>query len=373
MFTPGSKFFLGLTGFSVAVLVLYVALVDNAIGGAVVIASIAVAAGLLSGLTLFNRDGDVAVGDNSAPANAAPLTSGLWPMVATLGIGIMAVGLITHPIVFLLGLVALSASFVEWVIQGWSEGASSDPTYNASIRGRLLHPLEFPILAAVGLGVIIVSFSRIMLTLSRDAGAITFIVVSTLVLVAGTMFAIRPSLRKTLVVGVCAIGAVGIVAGGIAAASGGMRDELVEAKEEDHFSHKECGEEKNKYFDKLAEVSVSARSNTIAVVELKDGQLSAREIGISEPKKIITIGRANVVSLIFRNKDKEEHRLTANLGTKPVQEGVKEEVLNCTQMIGEDEEQLLILKIDKPSMAAEKPYTLTVLGIEDQSIEIYVP
>ncbi len=373
MFTPGSKFFLGLTGFSTAVLVLYIAFVDNAIGGAVVIASIAVAAGLLSGLTLFNRDGDVAVGDNAAPANATPLTSGLWPMVATLGIGLMAVGLITHPIVFLLGLAALAASFVEWVIQGWSESASSDAAYNASIRGRLLHPLEFPVLAAVGLGVIILSFSRIMLTLSRDAGAIVFIAVSTLVLVAGTLFALRPALRKTLVVGICAIGAVGIVASGIAAASGGMRDELVKAKEEDHFSHKDCGIEKGKYFDKLAEVGVSSRSNTFAIVELKDGKLSAREIGISEPKKVITVARANVVSLIFRNKNEGEHRLTANLGTKVIQEGVKEDIVDCTQMIGKDEEQLLILKIDKPSMAMEKPYTLTVPGIEDQSIEIYVP
>jgi hypothetical protein len=373
MFTPGSKFFLGLTGFSVAVLVLYIALVDNAIGGSVVLAAIAVAVGLLAGLTLFNRDGDVAVGDNSAPANATPLTSGLWPLVATLGIGLMAVGLITHPIVFLLGLVTISASFVEWVIQGWSEGASSDASYNASLRGRLLHPLEFPVLAAVGLGVIILAFSRIMLTLSRDAGAIVFIVVSTLVLVVGTLFAVRPGLRKTLVVGVCALGAVGIVAGGIAAASGGMRDELVKAKEEDHFGHKECGEEKSKYFDKLAEVGVSSRSNTVAIVELKDGELSAREIGISEPKKVITIARANVVSLIFRNKTEGEHRLTANLGTKVIQEGVKEDLHNCTQMIGKDEEQHLILKIDKPSMAMEKPYTLTVPGIEDQSIEIYVP
>ena len=373
MFTPGSKFFLGLTGFSVAVLVLYIALVDNSIGGAVVLASIAIATGLLGGLALFNRDGDVPVGDNAAPANAAPLTSGLWPMVATLGVGLMAVGLITHPIVFLLGLVAIIASFVEWVIQGWSEGASSDATYNASIRGRLLHPLEFPVLAAVGLGVVILSFSRIMLTLSRDAGAITFIVVASLVLFVGTMFALRPSLKKTLVVGVCAIGAVGIVAGGIAGASNGKRAELVEANAEDHFSHKECGEEKSEHFDKLAEVTVSARSNTVAIVELKDGKLIAREIGLSDPTQRITIARSNVVSLIFRNKDAGEHRLTANLGTKVVQEGVKEEILNCTQMIGEDHEQILTLKIGKPTMAAEKPYTLTVPGIEDQSIEIYVP
>ena len=50
MFTPGSKFFLGLTGFSLAVCVLYIALVDNATGGAVALLSIATASGVVAGL-----------------------------------------------------------------------------------------------------------------------------------------------------------------------------------------------------------------------------------------------------------------------------------------------------------------------------------
>jgi len=372
MFTPGSKFFFGFTGFAYAVLVIYIALVDNAIGGAVAIFALAVAVGLLGGLTIFNRDGEVNVGDQDAPANATLLTASMWPLFAMVGVVVMAVGLITHPIVFLLGLIVLAASFVEWVIQGWSEAASSDASFNASIRGRLLHPLEFPVLATVGLGVVIVSFSRVMLATSRDFGAITFIIVGVLVLVAGTMFALRPNLKKTLVVGICAVGAIGIVAGGIAGASSGNRAELVDAKKEHHFSHKECGEEKSKYFDKHAEGTVSLRSNTLAVVELKDGQLTAREIGIAALTETVTLARSNTVSIIFRNKDAGEHRLTAFLGTKAVAEGVME-VLDCTQMIGKDQEQVMFLTISKPSIAAEKPYTLTVPGIEGQSIEIYVP
>ena len=34
----------------------------------------------------------------------------------------------------------------------WSERASADAAYNAGLRKRMLHPLEFPVLAAVGLG-----------------------------------------------------------------------------------------------------------------------------------------------------------------------------------------------------------------------------
>jgi hypothetical protein len=287
-------------------------------------------------------------------------------------VGVVA-GLITHPIVFFLGLIALLAAGTEWLVQSWSEGASSDKAYNASLRGRMLHPLEFPVLALVGLGIIILSFSRVMLAVSRDAGAIIFIVAGAVVLFAGSVFALKPSLKKTLVVGICVASAVGVAASGIAAASNGLRDDLVKAKKEHHFSHKECGEEESEHFDHLAEGTISMRSNPIATVELRDGKLTARELGVDKVTQTITFPRSNDATIIFRNKDEREARLTAYLGTKAVQDGVVEEVLNCTQMIGIDHEQALTFKIAKPSMASEKPYTLTVPGLEGQSIEIMVP
>lgn len=373
MFTNGSKYFIGLSGFSAVALVIYIATVDGAVGGAVALASIMVASGLLAGLALFNRDGDVQVGDASAPANAEPLGSSLWPLVSTLGIVGMGIGLITHEIVFLLGLVALGAGFVEWVIQGWSESASSDRAYNATVRGRLIHPLEFPVLATVCAGVLVVAFSRIMLAVSKTTGAITFIVVGSLVLAGGVLFAIRPNLKKTLAVGLCAIGAVGIVAGGIAGASVGKRDQLVEANEEDHFAHKECGEEKSKYFDFNAEAKVSMRSNPSATIEFVDGKLQARELGLEVFTNKITIQKSNDISIIFRNKTEGEHRLTLFYGEKEVQDGVVEELHNCTQMIEKGEEQILTFRIDRPSIASEKPYKFYVPGVEDQSIEVVVP
>jgi hypothetical protein len=373
MFTPGSKYFLGLAGFSTAFMIAYIVVVDQWDGGATALAAIACAAGLLAGLSLFNRDGEVKVGDTSAAANAAPLGASLWPLIATVGIVLLAVGLITHEIVFLLGLVAMAAAFIEWVVQSWSESASSDVAFNNEARGRVLHPLEFPVLAAVGLGVIIVSFSRIMLTLSRNAGAITFIVVSSAVLFVGAVFALKPNMKKTLVAGICTVGAVGIVAGGIAAASSGQRDELVEAKEEGHYSHKDCGPEKSKYFDKNAEKTVSMRSNPIATVELVDGKLQARELGVEGYTQRITVPRANSSTVIFRNKSNEERRLVLFMGTEEVQEGVTEDILTCTQMIGPDSEQALTFKLNKSSYGQEKPFAFTVPGLEGQSIEAFVP
>jgi len=373
MFTNGSKYFIGLTGFSAVALLVYIVTVDGGIGGAVALTSIMVASGLLAGLALFNRDGDVQVGDAAAPANAAPVGASLWPLVSTVGIVGMGIGLITHEIVFILGLVALSAGFVEWVIQGWAESASSDRAYNAAVRGRLIHPLEFPVLATVGAGILILSFSRIMLAISKTTGAIAFIAVGSIVLAGGVFFAVRPNLKKTFAVGLCAIGAVGIVAGGIAGASAGKRDQLVKANEEDHFAHKECGEEKSEHFDFNAEAKVSMRSNPTATIEFTDGKLQARELGIDGYTNKITVQKSNDISVIFRNKTEGEHRLTLFYGEKEVQDGVVEELHNCTQMIDEGEEQLLTFRIDRSSIASEKPYKFYVPGVEDQSIEVVVP
>lgn len=373
MFTSGSKYFLGVAGFSAVALVLYILLVDGAVGGAVALASIMVASGLLAGLALFNRDGDVKVGDQSAPANAVPLGASLWPLVTTLGVVLLGIGLITHEIVFILGLISLFAGLVEWAVQGWSESASSERTYNASVRGRLLHPLEWPVLAVVGVGVLIVSFSRIMLAVSHEVGAFVFIGLGTVVLLGGTLFALRPNLRKTLVVGSCSLAAVLVVAAALVSVGAGQRSSLTEAKAEKHFAHKECGEEKSEHFDFNAEGTVSMRSNPVATLEFVNGKLRARELGLETYSEKITVPKGNDVSVMFRNKTEGEHRLTLFYGTTKVTDKVVEEHITCTQMIGNEKEQVLTFKIPKSSIASDKPYEFYVPGAEGQSIEVVVP
>ena len=65
----------------------------------------------------------------------------------------------------------LLAATAEWMVQAWSERASADQAYNTEVRERIALPLEFPILAAVGVGVIIYSFSRVMLGLPVEGRA----------------------------------------------------------------------------------------------------------------------------------------------------------------------------------------------------------
>ncbi|MGA0135903.1 MAG: hypothetical protein ACO3KZ_05375 [Ilumatobacteraceae bacterium] len=377
MFKVGSKLFLGLTGFAALTLVAYLIFVERlALGGVALSVVFAVLVGLSAVIIMIN-DGDSEV----QPRDVSLVRASMWPLVTVVGFVLFILGLVVAQVYFIFGIVVVLAALTEWLVQAWSESASDDAAHNESARRRLLHPIEFPVIATLGLGVIIFAFSRIMLAISKSAGAVAFIVLSSLVLLVGAIVALRPALKSALVSGICVAGAVGIVAGGIAGQGAGLRTELAEAAAEGHFLHRECGEEKSKYFDKKAMKTISLRTNPVAIVELRDGVLSAIMTGFNEPQKIVSVPRGNPVTFIFRNFDDAERRMVASLGTAMAaggeaateKEGHSDSNETCTQLIPRGAEQALTVTYAKPSIAQEDPLTLTVPGVTGQAIEVVVP
>ncbi|MFZ9925846.1 MAG: hypothetical protein ACO3F0_06710 [Ilumatobacteraceae bacterium] len=377
MFKVGSKLFLGLTGFAALTLVAYLIFVERlALGGVALSVVFAVLVGLSAVIIMIN-DGDSEV----QPRDVSLVRASMWPLVTVVGFVLLILGLVVAQVYFILGIVVVLAALTEWLVQAWSESASDDAAHNESARRRLLHPIEFPVIATLGLGVIIFAFSRIMLAISKSAGAVAFIVLSSLVLLVGAIVALRPALKSALVSGICVAGAVGIVAGGIAGQGAGLRTELAEAAAEGHFLHRECGEEKSKYFDKKAMKTISLRTNPVAIVELRGGVLSAIMTGFNEPQKIVSVPRGNPVTFIFRNFDDAERRMVASLGTAMAagaetsteKEGHSDSNETCTQLIPQGAEQALTVTYAKPSIAQEDPLTLTVPGVTGQAIEVVVP
>jgi hypothetical protein len=370
MLNNGSKYFIGLTVLAAVSLGVYMALIGPSALGATALFGLVAALSLLATMAVFTHDGDTELGDSSAIVKQ-PTTS-MWPLVGAVGVALLLVGTITAPIVTLFGILALAATLVEWAVQAWSERASSDAAYNATLRKRLMNPLEFPVLAALGLGVIIFSFSRIMLAIDKSAGAVIFIVISTLVLLVGVLFAFKPELKRSLVLSICVVGALGTVVAGVGSMSSGLREDLASAVEEGHYLHRECGAEASKYFDKLPLEGVSLTSSIDSVIELSGGKLTAQLQGSNAVQQSITVRRSNPTNIIFRNLDDGEYRLVAHLGEKMVTDGVKEKVETCTQLIPQGSEQLLTLNIPKPA-AEGKPFFLEVAGLSGQSIEVVVP
>ncbi|MDP9463278.1 MAG: hypothetical protein M3P52_01530, partial [Actinomycetota bacterium] len=156
MFTTGSKLFLGATALSTVAAIVFGVANGGSAGwlGVVGLLSAALAFAFLFGINYYGHDGNVsAMSDNAptdSPAAQPPVGRSMWPALSAIAVGAIAVGAESKPIVFKAGVVLLLAAAVEWMVHGWSERASADPAYNAGLRKRMLHPIEFPVLAASG-------------------------------------------------------------------------------------------------------------------------------------------------------------------------------------------------------------------------------
>lgn len=371
MFSTGFKYFIGVTVLSVVALVMSLFVLDQLAIAGVALSMLIGSTALLAGIAVVTRDGQT---KTSSPELSKDLTTqSIWPLVTSVGVVLLALGLVISSLVFFSGVIVLLAALAEWMVKSWSERSSKDPGYNSSARKRLLNPIEFPVLAALGLGVVIYSFSRVMLAVDKSTGASLFIIFGLVVLIAGILFAVKPNMKRSLVIAICVLGAVGIFVAGIISASTGLREDLVIAKSESH-EHPECGAERSEHFDKLAEGNLSLRSSVDATIELVDGKLTARIVGFNKPQNSVTIRRSTPTNLIFHNLDAKEYRLVADLGNRAVAEpeGKTEKNLVCTQLTAQGAQQALVLKIDKPATVGT-PYLLSVPGLEGQSIELVVP
>jgi hypothetical protein len=374
MITPGSKYFFGLTGLSLISAILYMVLVNPSDLGAIALFGLAGSGALIGAMALFTRDGDVYEGEEAVGASSTGGSPSFWPIVFAFGAALVLTGLATVSAVFILGIAVLIGGGVEWSIQNWADGASADQKFNQFARARAISAIEYPGLAAVGLGVIAFFFSRVVLAVSKESGPIIFIVVATAILVVGVLIATKPSMKGTLTVVVSVLAVLALAGAGTFAALSGERHELAVASAEDHYdaSHRECGEEASDHYDHLANNTVSLRSAVTATIFVKDGKVYAEAIGMKTKVDTITIPRSNATSVMFRNLDAEQHRLVVNLGSAKVAEtGVVEKVGTCTQLTGENQEQVMTLTIPKPATESE-PYSFTVPGATGE-IKLVVP
>ena len=374
MITPGSKYFFGLTGLSLIAAILYMVLVNPSDLGAVALFGLASCGAMIGALALFTRDGDVYSDEEAVAANAVAGPASFWPIVLALGAAITLAGLATVSVVFILGISVLVGGGIEWAIHNWADGASSDHDFNRFARARAISALEYPGLAAVVLGIIAFFFSRMCLALSKESGTIFFMVVAAAIFVVGLLIAYKSFMKGAVTVIVSILAVVALVGVGTFAALSGERKELAIAAEEDHYdaSHRECGEEKSKYYDHHANNTVSMRSAVTATIFVKDGKVYAEAIGLTTKVDTITIPRSNATSVMFRNLDEKDYRLVVNLGSAKVAEtGVVEKLGTCTQLTGKNQEQVMTLTIPKPATEAE-PFSFTVPGATGE-IKLVVP
>lgn len=384
MIPTGSRLLLGATVIAIVAAVAYGLSVSGSLGTTGLITA-ATALAFLAAINTYTRDADVSAMDPAAPtesaaARPAPPAS-IWPIVGALGGVLVAVGLVTYPVVFVFGVIALIAAAVEWMVASWSERASADRRFNVAVRQRLSHPAEFPVLALLAAAVIIYSFSRIMLFLSKTGGPAAFGAVAALVLVAGFVIALRPQVPNAALSAVAAIAVLGLVAGGVAAGLAGERDIERHETTADAAEAGECATAEELHSDENASQNVPAKANILADITLReDGTLVADPHGLTGGVTELVVARSNVTNVRFKNETDEERRLVLNAGERAAVDPATGEAIadqtvpvqHCTALVEDGGSQFMTFRIAQPS-SADNPYTFTVPGIDGQSIEVIVP
>lgn len=252
MITTGSKWFFGL-GFVSLVLaaaygwttggnglgpvsVGYKGGVGDHFGYGLLLAAAAISF-LLGFVAIAARDADAeavaqVAGTESVPA-VTPAGPSYWPAVAAFGAGMVVVGLVSEPVLFVFGLIVLGIVLVEWAVQAWADRATGDPETNRRIRNRLMNPIEFPAAGALALAVLAVAFSRVFLALSAEAAVWVALAVGVVIVALGFVVASRPRVSSNVVVGLLVAGALVVIGIGVAGGVAGPR-EFHEHEEEGH-------------------------------------------------------------------------------------------------------------------------------------------
>jgi hypothetical protein len=357
MLTNGSKLLLAAATLAAVAAIVYGVTQDGTLG-VVGLLSAAIALGLLAGIVIATRDGNVSAMDEAAAQTAvathvAP-EGNVWPLMVAGGAALVVLGLVTQSAFVMLGIGLLLIAGLQWMVDAWSQSASADGTFNRDTRARFAGPLEVPLLATAVGGVVVFSFSRIMLFLSKTAGPVAFVVAAVLILAGGFLFASQRSMRSTAVAGVTAFAALGLVAGGVAAGLDGER--FIEEHETTALlrEESECDTTDETHADENASQTVGNKAAVMADITLD--------------------------SIIFHNESDEPRRLTLTMGQRPLLDEEGEEIdgqttpdQRCTALAEEGGSQVLTFTIDKRSAVADEPFELTVPGVEGQAIEVVVP
>ena len=243
MITTGAKLWFAVT--AVALLgagVYFLATGRGEDGGTVVLCSIAAACAVLGAASLVSRDGDATV-DADAAVEDVRIRSSLpafWPALGALGAGVAAIGYAAGGMLLYVGLGIIGAVVAEWMVQSWAERSTADPAYNQGLRNRIMFPIEVPVLGILALGLVMITFSRVLLAVSKEGSTIVAIVVAAIILAVGSVVATRPKIPSSALTWAVSIGAVALLVAGVASGVAGERE--IEAHHTDDHGGGQAGE-----------------------------------------------------------------------------------------------------------------------------------
>jgi len=250
MFTTAFRFFAGLTVFSlVAALVVGIssqsgAWMDRIVGplsmgwkGGIgdhfaytFFLGLALVSGALAGILVAFRDADAeaeaqVVHTETVPLTRAPAGVNYLPALGALGFVLLLIGLATEstPLAWASLAILVSVAFV-WTLRAWAERATGDDHTNAELYHRFIDPFRVPVVSILAIAVVAIGFSRVLLAVSKVASVWVFGLVALLFFCIAVLLALKPTSAKWVTTALVVLGAIAIIAAGIAGAVVGERD-----------------------------------------------------------------------------------------------------------------------------------------------------
>ncbi len=198
--------------------------------GYTVLVGVAVAAIFLAVLFTAWRDADAnaeaeSAGLEAVPLARAPIGANYWPIVSAFSVGAVLVGLATSTKwLALTAAVVLGASVVMWTMRAWAERATGDDRTNLQLYQQVVEPARLPLMALLGVGLVVGGLSRILLTLpNKHSSTAVFGIIGAVLFLGCVLIALRPKISRAPVVLALFILGLVVLVGGIVGAARGPR------------------------------------------------------------------------------------------------------------------------------------------------------
>lgn len=222
MTTTASKFWFAIAGLAFVSVFIYAGFGKGEWYGSAILGTLAIVSCFLGTVAVAVRDGDQEplegaeiVARNSLPA--------AWPALAAVGGGVAIIGLAGKNALLWVGIGIIGVVFAEWMVQGWAERATADPEFNRTLRNRLMSPVEIPLIGVLVIGGFLLSVSRVLLAVPENGSRVIAIAVAAAILLIAFLIAYRPKVGSNVLAALLAIGAVALIAAGIAGGVAGER------------------------------------------------------------------------------------------------------------------------------------------------------
>ncbi|MGH9285609.1 MAG: cupredoxin domain-containing protein, partial [Acidimicrobiales bacterium] len=148
-----------------------------------------------------------------------------WPLAAAAAVGIAAVGLASGVALVITGVLAAVVVTFAWLGQAWREHPTWRPALTDRLNDRFIVPIGLPgtVVTLVGVGVI--SFSRVLLAVSKTAATFVALAAALAILGGCAWVAARVErIGQAALAALAAFSAVAVVSAGIAGAVRGERE-----------------------------------------------------------------------------------------------------------------------------------------------------